>query len=744
MSPSRPRGNLPDVTAQSRHRPPSQPARLVPLVAGAGLTLLCATSPVAQTAGEMVHAYLLDVRSDLFQCGQGQGACNLSYRIYHASGTVEVNRPPSTLDGSPRYRPKRGVYETDATQTGNFPSVRGLYGVPFFVAWDGVIDPGSASHVGYYGVQSQIVNHGETGNSSRVNCASGQRPEACFEPLSSFTSGHTLRSGRQPIGGLSPIPVPQVVRQDEERIALEWDQARGYVVTDGAPPGILGYQLYAFPGANPSNSALAGGGRLVGEFSLAATRAEVRTSHPALAQASQVTFALKLVYVGNLVSRYFSANSDPVAVGEQDGDEEEAADGDEDGVPDREDNCPAEFNPDQFDEDGDGRGDLCDPTPSGEEPEPPDESSSRDPERAHRPPEGPPATPQPGSPPSAGRGLSAAADDGDGIAAATDNCPGLYNPQQGDADGDGRGDACDADADGDGVPDHRDCAANDPLAALDVAVPPDLVLRVEGPVSTRVTWLPAAGGPYQLLRGSLPLAGDAPYDHTCALGGIREDGADDAESPEGAGFYYLIAPDSGCGPAWPGAASDGRPRPPGSRCLRARVAAVAPSAENRPAGIWRLDALGGPVDELEISISLSPPAGVSDLYAVSFDLVYDPGQVSPVGLPRPGPLLAEESAPARIDFDDSAAVQGRLTYTVSRTGLAGGLASGTAGGVLLRTRWRALGRASGAVWVENVKALNSSYESLSLAPPSTWYHLAIGPAAEASRPQANAAASEQQ
>lgn len=35
-------------------------------------------------------------------------------------------------------------------------------------------------------------------------------------------------------------------------------------------------------------------------------------------------------------------------------------DSDEDGIPDARDNCPAEFNPDQADTDGDGAGDVCD------------------------------------------------------------------------------------------------------------------------------------------------------------------------------------------------------------------------------------------------------------------------------------------------------------------------------------------------------------------------------------------------
>ena len=47
--------------------------------------------------------------------------------------------------------------------------------------------------------------------------------------------------------------------------------------------------------------------------------------------------------------------------------------------------------------------------------------------------------------------------DGDGIPNATDNCRTIYNPRQGDLDGDGRGNLCDADRDGDGVTRDIDC-----------------------------------------------------------------------------------------------------------------------------------------------------------------------------------------------------------------------------------------------------------------------------------------------
>jgi hypothetical protein len=40
-------------------------------------------------------------------------------------------------------------------------------------------------------------------------------------------------------------------------------------------------------------------------------------------------------------------------------------DADHDGIPDSRDNCPAKWNSNQKDRDGDGLGDACDPTPDG-------------------------------------------------------------------------------------------------------------------------------------------------------------------------------------------------------------------------------------------------------------------------------------------------------------------------------------------------------------------------------------------
>lgn len=101
-------------------------------------------------------------------------------------------------------------------------------------------------------------------------------------------------------------------------------------------------------------------------------------------------------------------------------------DTDADGVLDTDDNCPAAPNPDQIDSDGDLFGDVCDICPDINDPDQADAD---------------------------GDGFGNACDpdaDDDGFTNAVDLCP-LVPDDQSDLDGDGLGDNCDDDIDGDGI-----------------------------------------------------------------------------------------------------------------------------------------------------------------------------------------------------------------------------------------------------------------------------------------------------
>jgi Thrombospondin type 3 repeat len=144
-----------------------------------------------------------------------------------------------------------------------------------------------------------------------------------------------------------------------------------------------------------------------------------------------------------------------------------AADTDEDGVLDRDDNCLDVANPDQANLDGDQLGDACDTDIDGD-------GLPNDQENA----DGCPAGPSPTNADSDGDGAGDAQDafpcdanesndaDNDGVGDNGDNCPTVANADQADTDGDGIGNVCDAtpngDTDNDGVDNNSD---NCPSAA---------------------------------------------------------------------------------------------------------------------------------------------------------------------------------------------------------------------------------------------------------------------------------------
>jgi hypothetical protein len=145
---------------------------------------------------------------------------------------------------------------------------------------------------------------------------------------------------------------------------------------------------------------------------------------------------------------------------------------DEDGIPDRLDNCPHIANADQADTDGDHLGDVCDNCPNVANANQLDTDGDGVGDAC----DNCPALANADQADSDGDGVGDICDncphvanadqldsDGDGIGDACDNCPHLSNPDQADSDGDGIGDACDncpnvanpdqTDSDGDGVGD---------------------------------------------------------------------------------------------------------------------------------------------------------------------------------------------------------------------------------------------------------------------------------------------------
>ncbi|MBP7147200.1 MAG: thrombospondin type 3 repeat-containing protein [Acidobacteria bacterium] len=129
--------------------------------------------------------------------------------------------------------------------------------------------------------------------------------------------------------------------------------------------------------------------------------------------------------------------------------------------------------------------------------------------------------------------------DGDGITQLPDNCPLVANPDQADADGDGRGDACATDWDGDGLDDTADCAPAKAQGGTPQEVP-----GLHFTTPDDLAWSPTAfADRYDILRGAP--ASLAAGDYGACENEHDPEPADttfvDPETPAaGAGFTYLV------------------------------------------------------------------------------------------------------------------------------------------------------------------------------------------------------------
>ena len=306
------------------------------------VSLACLVSLVAPAAtaapfpGEILASAAVEVPSDVFSCGTGDTPCDLRVRTYSALDPSDFFGSANPVDGYPRYNTTRRRYLADPQLTGNYPASGQVLGQAWFSIWDGVTNPETFDHVGYYGAQSQVVNFGELGNSTSVTCLPVVSQQACFLALASLRShdidGYGPAGRAVRAGGLAPIPRPTPVSVTSSSVQFTWEEAAAATANDDAPFPIEGYELLLavrdrFDRVGPSAVELAlldSGSALLdptpGTFiPYGTTEFELAASDPVLAgfdpATQSIVAVLRLVYVGGVTSSAFSANSYPAVLG---------------------------------------------------------------------------------------------------------------------------------------------------------------------------------------------------------------------------------------------------------------------------------------------------------------------------------------------------------------------------------------------------------------------------------------------
>jgi hypothetical protein len=143
--------------------------------------------------------------------------------------------------------------------------------------------------------------------------------------------------------------------------------------------------------------------------------------------------------------------------------------------------------------------------------------------------------------------------DGDGMGSCLDNCPGVANPGQENADGDASGDAC-------------DCAPTDPSDAPPVEVGDTLGVAASAG-TTSVSWSDGSiPGRFNVYRGvRRPNAGWS-YNQYCLAPAIAGTSAQEPLTPLPGHVFFYVVSRLGCGESALARDSDGQPIPNDDPC----------------------------------------------------------------------------------------------------------------------------------------------------------------------------------